>query len=365
MDGLGLGALGGGGVPALAPLEPAEASIAGDAEPPADPAAPLEPAAPPADSRPVAPAAAPSALRPSDPTAIAPPATKAPVETRSPPDRAGDGRAPLDEVRVALACGGEVRRERGVDLCLILLPYARDGLSLAHDCDVLGPERSNRALQLGLEEPDLLDLRGGGFGDGGDVPVTDRVVLLVLRWRAAEWARDRVPEDEELPGFFDGDEALDVIRVLGVEELESFLELGDLVMARGEVVVPVVDVFALLRGLGQLPFHRPQGDLRKQIEMHVTEMRTVERNVVFGVGGTWAWLATHTTPLRCHGIWTELGRLHEYIQRIESVFSAKDDPGGWEHFLGLGNTALFRSTGTLWVTLSLATVTVAVYQWTV
>src|SRR5690349_18635035 len=38
LDGLGLGALGGGGVPALAPLEPAEASIAGEAEPPADPA---------------------------------------------------------------------------------------------------------------------------------------------------------------------------------------------------------------------------------------------------------------------------------------------------------------------------------------
>jgi len=120
--------------------------------------------------------------------------------------------------------------------------------------------------------------------------------------------------------------------------------------------------------------------LRKQIEMHVTEMRTVERNVVLGVGGTWAWLATHTTPkwiwsvpvlfvilgaLRCHGIWTELGRLHEYIQRIESRFSAKEDPGGWEHFLGLGNTALFRSTGTLWVMLSLATVAVAVYQWAI
>src|SRR3954451_6916658 len=90
LDGLGLGALGGGTVPPPPPLEPAEASIAGVAEPPADPAAPLEPAAPPADRRPVAPAAAPSALSPIDPTAMAPPATKAPLATRSPPERAGE-----------------------------------------------------------------------------------------------------------------------------------------------------------------------------------------------------------------------------------------------------------------------------------
>ena len=32
-------------------------------------------------------------------------------------------------------------------------------------------------------------------------------------------------------------------------------------MARGEVIVPVVDVFALLRGLRKLPLHRAQGDL--------------------------------------------------------------------------------------------------------
>src|SRR5579871_2969072 len=86
-DGLEGGLVGGGTVPLPPPLEPADASIAGEV-PPAD-AAPAEPAAP-DESKPVAPAAAPRAFNPIEPTAIAPPATNAPLETRSPPDSAGD-----------------------------------------------------------------------------------------------------------------------------------------------------------------------------------------------------------------------------------------------------------------------------------
>jgi DNA polymerase III subunit gamma/tau len=90
LEGAEGGVVGGGTVPLPPPLEPADASIADEEPAPElEPAAPAPPAAP-DDSSPAAPAAAPTALTPREPTAIAPPATNAPVETRSPPDSAGE-----------------------------------------------------------------------------------------------------------------------------------------------------------------------------------------------------------------------------------------------------------------------------------
>lgn len=121
--------------------------------------------------------------------------------------------------------------------------------------------------------------------------------------------------------------------------------------------------------------------LRKEIEVHLADMRSVERNVAAAVGATWAWLATHSTPplprwawlipvlfvilgmLRCFGLWKQFGNFHNYLECVEECFSGKQDPGGWEHFLGLGNTTLFQSTGTFWVVLSLATVGIAIYEY--
>ena len=48
------------------------------------------------------------------------------------------------------------------------------------------------------------------------------------------------------PGFLDGDEAFDVVRVLRVEQLEPFLEFRDLVPARRQLTVAVIDFLALL-----------------------------------------------------------------------------------------------------------------------
>ena len=90
------------------------------------------------------------------------------------------GRASLHELGVPLAGGREVRRQRGVDLRLVLVPHSRHGFSLAYDRDMLGPERGNGTLQFRLQELDLLDLGCGGSRHRSDVPVTHRVVLLVL-----------------------------------------------------------------------------------------------------------------------------------------------------------------------------------------
>src|SRR5713101_424391 len=121
--------------------------------------------------------------------------------------------------------------------------------------------------------------------------------------------------------------------------------------------------------------------LRKDLELHFKEMRSVERNVAAAIGATWAWLATHSTPplpkwpwlipvlfvilgaLRCYGLWKQFGDFHDYIQRIEEAFSGAGDPGGWEHYLGLGNTNLFQSTGSFWIVLSIATIAVALYEY--
>ncbi|MDQ1472386.1 MAG: hypothetical protein QOJ99_3866, partial [Bryobacterales bacterium] len=63
------------------PVEPAEGSAAGEVVPAADP---------PAVAPPIADRAAPNAFKAVAPIATAPPATKAPLETRSPPDSAGE-----------------------------------------------------------------------------------------------------------------------------------------------------------------------------------------------------------------------------------------------------------------------------------
>ena len=64
------------------PPAPTEASIAGEEVVPPGP--------PDAAAEPVSLAAPPRAFRPAEPRAIAPPVTKAPLEMRSPPDRAGE-----------------------------------------------------------------------------------------------------------------------------------------------------------------------------------------------------------------------------------------------------------------------------------
>ena len=80
----------------------------------------------------------------------------------------------------------------------------------------------------------------------------------------------------------------------------------------------------------------------------------------------WIWLApilfVTLGALRSYNIWKQFQKFHEYIRRIEGAFSGADDPGGWEHFLGIGNTTLFQSTGIFWIVLFVATIVVAALE---
>jgi len=95
------------------------------------------------------------------------------------------------------------------------------------------------------------------------------------------------------------------------------------------------------------------------------------------VGGTWAWLVTHSPAkwtwfipvlfvvlgiLRCVGVYQHFGQLHEYLKQIESAFSANDDPGGWEHFLQWQSQSLSKSSIAFWSVLLFAAIGVALYE---
>src|ERR1700722_16814144 len=88
--------------------------------------------------------------------------------------------------------------------------------------------------------------------------------------------------------------------------------------------------------------------LRKEIELLLEDYRTLERNVVFAVGISWAWLIGKNAPVfwifiipfvfavlgtvRATGIHTSFRKLRNYIQTLESAFIKSGGPTGWEHY---------------------------------
>jgi hypothetical protein len=119
--------------------------------------------------------------------------------------------------------------------------------------------------------------------------------------------------------------------------------------------------------------------LRREIEWLLVEGRSLERNVVIAIGVTWAWLLDKSSTLhvpkwswfapclfsglgilRAYGYTKEFRALHDYLKSIESAFSAKSDPAGWEHFAPRGWTS--KSTLLFWLVLLLATTGVALYE---
>lgn len=117
--------------------------------------------------------------------------------------------------------------------------------------------------------------------------------------------------------------------------------------------------------------------LRKELDWQLDYLRSLEKFVALAVGGIWTWLVTHSPAkwtwfipvvfvalgiLRSISVYQHFGQLHEYLKRIETAFSASDDPGGWEHFLGWQSQSLSKSSIGFWTVLLFATVGIALYE---
>ena len=120
--------------------------------------------------------------------------------------------------------------------------------------------------------------------------------------------------------------------------------------------------------------------LRNQVDFTLSDYRSLERNVIFAIGVTWAWLfhERQTVPrlawfipclfaalgfFRARGNDRFYGRMRQYLQSIEAAFSRQGDPGGWEHTFGAVARSRY-SAAQLWGLLMLLTILVAVYQLT-
>ena len=118
--------------------------------------------------------------------------------------------------------------------------------------------------------------------------------------------------------------------------------------------------------------------LRKEIELLLGEYFALERNTLFVVGITIAWLFhegrgvppwSWFIPLlftvfgflrfRCLNASFEV--LHSYIQRIEIYFSIEGCPGGWEHF---SRSQYWTSEGLLsfWSSLIFVTAVIGIFE---
>lgn len=133
-------------------------------------------------------------------------------------------------------------------------------------------------------------------------------------------------------------------------------------------------------------FHLKEYDcLRREIELHTQEARSLERNSLIAVGAIWAWLLHNAVkdaipawaffipclfsvlrPIRAYGINQTFDELGEYIREIENSFHKVDGPRGWEHFNSERNegegTPEDKGAFVFWVILNLATFTVAILR---
>lgn len=118
--------------------------------------------------------------------------------------------------------------------------------------------------------------------------------------------------------------------------------------------------------------------LRGEIQWLLEDYRSLERNVLVAVGVSCGWLLlnndkvprwTWFTPflfavlgaIRATGILRSFKTFGQYLAKIEEVFSADGDPGGWQHFLALQgkNLGTSRAAPAFWAVLLLFTLLVA------
>jgi hypothetical protein len=118
--------------------------------------------------------------------------------------------------------------------------------------------------------------------------------------------------------------------------------------------------------------------LRSEIESMLSDSRSLERNVVFAVGATWAWLATHSVPkaiwwmpvfltvlgaLRSLALLKTFGIFSDYIKKIESRFCVIESIKGWETFSHPRKHWIAKTGVALWAVMVITTVSVAAYEW--
>lgn len=134
----------------------------------------------------------------------------------------------------------------------------------------------------------------------------------------------------------------------------------------------------------QPDFYKSQYEgLRREIELNITESRSIERYAAIAVAVVWAWLATNGTSDRYHWFWfipvilTILGILRsraiqkhfhvisKYLRTIEDrVCDSKTE--GWETFINHPENSVHgisRSARVFWGVLLLATLLVGGYGW--
>jgi hypothetical protein len=118
--------------------------------------------------------------------------------------------------------------------------------------------------------------------------------------------------------------------------------------------------------------------LRKEIELYQQTSAALERNIVFVIGVSWAWLFSVRAEVPALAwlipcLFALLGfiralnkrrfsrNVHAYLMKVEDEFLGGHQAGGWEHWTD--NRAWSPvSTALFWLLLILSTITVAWYE---
>jgi hypothetical protein len=122
-------------------------------------------------------------------------------------------------------------------------------------------------------------------------------------------------------------------------------------------------------------------ELRAEIRDLIKDSRTLERNVIVGIGVVWGFLALHIPSgwdrwawwvpvlfavlgsLRTFGMTRAFRQYGAYLKHVETAFFGADDIEGWENFLLKdGRRALGPTTLLFWILLLLMTAAVAIYK---
>ena len=118
--------------------------------------------------------------------------------------------------------------------------------------------------------------------------------------------------------------------------------------------------------------------LCREVELAINDYRSTERNVVIAVGVSWAWLyqVRREIPslawlapclfvvlgiLRTYSDEAFFRSTHQYLSRVEELFSRAEHPGGWEHAPVSRNWTRFSAV-LFWAVLLAATIVVAVFE---
>ena len=128
-------------------------------------------------------------------------------------------------------------------------------------------------------------------------------------------------------------------------------------------------------------FHRQEYvALRAEVLSLLSDLRSLERNVVVAIGITFAWLIKEDKDVPCwawvvpivfaglgawrvRGILRQFGLFKRYLLTIEAAYHSEGGPMGWQGFSASPDEpSASDGTGLFWGTLIVGTILVAVYQ---